>query len=457
MSKNAMRGEKAVRKLTVLMSGLILSGFVTIAWKPALASPWQTGERRQVEEEIDETIEEIGAEVEVALHHLGKSLERSADRIGESVERWAEENSEELEAWSDKYAQRWEHWAEEWERKMQRLAEDQEAIWEEWARDYKSHWEQWSDELDSDELDSAMVRELVQKNLKMLGKMPLGQMVDDLLDQGLGELGDAPWESLDELGRLAERALDEPLQELSQMVEPGSRQGQEMEQRVRSLRKALDRIGDTVEKRLGDEIEQQRLLESRQIRARIRALDNLLTRDGVTDLHREKINRMKRTLQDAAALLSTEEEGEFSARRPRRDQFRNERWRQDPNWRIRGPGDQPRQKMRSSRGSDEDSLQRERGAGTDEDLERFNEDLRDSQRIGRNKSGGARQRSQNDLGPIGEGKVDASQKGLNESSAQNRDQENRRPVGLNAEFDLLRKEIEKLWQEVESLKKTSGK
>ena len=124
-------------------------------------------------------------------------------------------NEEDIEAWAEKHAQEWEAWGEKFERNMESWAKKQEAHWEKWADSYSERWENWAEQLESGEFDGEEIEELVEKNLEMLSEMPLGQMVDQVLRDGVGELGDAPWESLGELSELAKSAMQQPLDEFA--------------------------------------------------------------------------------------------------------------------------------------------------------------------------------------------------------------------------------------------------
>ena len=93
----------------------------------------------------------------------------------------------------------WEEWAKAFEAKMETWGKKQEVIWEKWAESYSAEWEQWGDKLESGQLKEADVKELLDRNLEMLSDMPLGELVDGLLNDGLQELKNAPWDSLYEL------------------------------------------------------------------------------------------------------------------------------------------------------------------------------------------------------------------------------------------------------------------
>ena len=128
---------------------------------------------------------------------------------------------------------------------MERFAENQEKVWNEWAERFEKSWEQWSEELESEEVDSEIVGELIERNLEMLSEMPLGQLVDGLLEEGLGELSDAPWESLEELGELAAKCFGRTAGRACRNVGRGKpRKGKLSSVKSANYARLLKRFGD---------------------------------------------------------------------------------------------------------------------------------------------------------------------------------------------------------------------
>ncbi len=424
----------------------------------------------QSDEKIEETIEDVGQEIENALEEIAESFGMSAERMGQHFERWAEDHADELDDWSDKYGAQWENWANRFGRKMERFGRDQENVWGDWARQYEKNWQRWAEELESEEVDARAVGELVERNLKMLSKMPLGKMVEQLLDDGLGELSEAPWDSLEELGRLAERALDEPLNELTEMADEGSEERQAMEKGVRDLRDALGRIGNEVQKQLGEEIEQQRISERDRLQARVRALQELLGREQLTDRQRAKIEQLIKTLRDAEAMLAAESDrdlGDMRSPRPRRDQPRGRAVRGDRDRDSESASDKDSQrerKMRSSRAPAEKKSAAPAKGLSDEDLERFNDDLRRSSKESRQaeqkrkelESRRPKRADGKDLDPDSKTgqKKDALRWFSGERNSKEAAKTDKETV---SELQLLRQEIEKLRRQIEELKKSKGK
>ena len=272
---------------------------------------------QQVEQELEKAVDEIGESVGRSLERLADSMEGSAAELGKQVETWAEEHADELDGWTEKYAEKWETWADGLEMKMSHVAQDQEKNWEAWAKQYEQSWERWGNELEGDDLNPAMVGELVEKNLKLLSKMPLGQLVDQSLQDGLGELSNAPWESLTELGELAENALAEPLAQLAEKKAALGGEKKTLAAAARELNQDADRLAEKVKSAdhanpvkiraiaaIADGKDKKRI----ELDAKIRALEMLLERPEVTEAQRKKMQQMLAEIRDARTMLDREKQ-----------------------------------------------------------------------------------------------------------------------------------------------------
>ena len=279
--------------------------------------------RRTIEEALDLAGDDIGKEVEELL----RQLELSADKFSQTFERWAEENSEELEAWSEKHSDDWDSWSQNFGRSVERLAAEQEGIWAQWAQHYEGDVEKWADRLDRDGLQTDDVGELVQRNLKMLSKMPLGQLVDRAMEEGLGELSEAPWESLGELGDLAQNAFEKPIGEIIEVLDENSDERRTLERGARELNRALGQFQDDVNRNISDSprLRDTRTRDSKSD-PRIEALQRLLRDEDTTAGQRERIEQVIKTIRDARLLQAKDRPAHSAQSRvdldiPKRDQI----------------------------------------------------------------------------------------------------------------------------------------
>jgi len=164
---------------------------------------WNNTVTAQTDSELEDAVESL----EKLAEELGGSLEDGAEEIGEALEEMIDEHSEELQEWSEKYSGQWEDWMESFEERFNDWAEDQERVWEKWAERYGSRLESWAEELEDGEWDPENIGNIVQRNLEMFGKMPLGKLVEDMLTEGTESFESAPWESLDELQGVVKNSL----------------------------------------------------------------------------------------------------------------------------------------------------------------------------------------------------------------------------------------------------------
>jgi hypothetical protein len=304
--------------------------------------------------------------------------------------------------------------------------------------------------LENEDVDPEIVGELVKRNLKELAEMPIGKTVDQLVKEGLGELSNAPWESLDELGALARSAAQESLDEFAELAEQGSSERAAVEESLNDLRRALDRAGDQVERRIaaGKEQWQREAPESAsdatdrdQVRAQIRGLQRLLERDDLSRQQKKKVEQALATLTDAAAMMKGDRrasDAKRGERPPRAD------------------------RQREMRESAESAKRR-----TDDSLKAFNEDLRKSSEESRNAEQRRRELDSRqpkrvdgkNLDP--ESKQAAKEKAdlffdVPRDSGGKASDSSDTEAAQQTELELLRKELEMLRKEVQALKKKSG-
>ena len=140
-----------------------------------------------------------------------KEFESWMEENAEQFEDWVEENAEHFEAWAERHASEWEEWAEGFEEKMEKWAEGAEKDFERWAEQYSGEWEEWAEQLESGEIDADEMGDLIKENLSMLSDMPLGELIEGAMKEGLGGLEDAPFESLGELNEIVGGALEQSL------------------------------------------------------------------------------------------------------------------------------------------------------------------------------------------------------------------------------------------------------
>ena len=251
-------------------------------------------DRRTIEEALDVAGEDIGEELEQLL----KQLDATAEKIGDKFERWAEENAEELEAWSEKHGAEWEKFGERFGRTMESIAEDQEGVWSQWAKRYERDLKRWEDHLQTDELSGENIGRFVDDNLEALSRMPLGQLVDQALEDGIGALRKAPWDSLEELGLLAKDALQEPMDELAGLTIEGAKARRALDRSAQKMGRSLRQLSEDLERNITDSDLLDRL-DDQPARdelggqdPRVKRLKELLQREDINQRQRQSIEEM---------------------------------------------------------------------------------------------------------------------------------------------------------------------
>lgn len=278
-------------------------------------------DRRTIEEALDVAGEDIGEELEQLL----KQLDTTAGKIGQKFERWAEENAEELEAWSEKHGAKWEKFGERFGQTMESIADDQEGIWSRWAKRYERDLKRWEQDLQSDELSAENIGRFVDDNLEALSRMPLGQLVDQALEDGIGELRKAPWDSLEELGLLAQDALQEPVDELAGLTIEGAKARRALDRSAQKMGRSLRQLSEDLERNISDS-DLQGLLDNEPAPRelldqdpRVKRLKELLQREDINKQQRQSIEEMIDAIRSSDLRPTNRDRQTIDV--PRRDQI----------------------------------------------------------------------------------------------------------------------------------------
>ena len=230
-------------------------------------------------------------ELEKAAEHI----EQMAEEFGEKIEAWAEEHSGELEAWAEKYSGQWEEWAAGFESKMERWAAEQEGVWEDWADEFSAKWEDWGAKLESGEIDPDEMGEVIERNLKMLGEMPIGPMIEGLMKEGMGGLKDAPWESLNDIQDMVQDSLELSLKGMEDMAKEGGADWARSSDEFRGVLEKMQKGLDVKLKKLDSESAKK-----------LGKLKKVLAEKELSTEQREKILKMAETIKDARVRQAAE-------------------------------------------------------------------------------------------------------------------------------------------------------
>ena len=173
--------------------------------------------QESVEEAVGQLADEIGEAIESWVEE--NDVEEIGEEVGEAIEQWLRDNSEELESWSEEYGDRWGAWAKRFEKKISRWAKSHERDWNDWSKEYSDRLEAWSRKLESDELEVDQLGKLIENNIEMLSDIPLGKLIDGALKEGLSQLEDAPWDSIDDLQSMIRRSIEQSVEKAEELAD----------------------------------------------------------------------------------------------------------------------------------------------------------------------------------------------------------------------------------------------
>lgn len=398
-----------------------------------------TGDRHAVEE----TLGTAGQPAEQELEQLFEELGISAEKLSRTLERFAEEHAQELDNWSTKYSQQWESWGNRFEQKIERLAKEQEGIWRQWSDRYEQNLTHWAADLESDELAPEHLGEFVERNLQMLSEMPLGQMVDQVLEEGVGELGDAPWESLEELGALAQKTLEEPIGEIADALGENSDARRALEKSANELEAKYRRLrGDQSSNRSDAHSRLDRIADPNSD-PRISALLKLSQRKDATPAQRERIDQLIRMYRDADQVKRNETQ---------QDRRRVDIPSGDPIKR-KIDREQSRQDLLLKQFNDDLNRSSEESRRTDAKT-RESENRRTKRVDGKNLDSNSRGNQKSDRNPLNRPRDGRTPKTASGQNSNRDSQQKAQRDRTDTELDLLRQELKKLREEVKRLKES---
>lgn len=178
----------------------------------------------RTEEELTQRLDDASAvvldaseAVEDTIEEVTEHVAEVGEEFSEALEKWMKQHSGELEQWSKEHGQEWARWGQRLERRLEKWSDEQEKHWQSWAANYESRMQGIAQQLEQNELSGDEVSKLVETNLKLLSEIPLGQMIQQGIREGASELESAPWQSLDDLSRIAGDAVADSLESAEEL------------------------------------------------------------------------------------------------------------------------------------------------------------------------------------------------------------------------------------------------
>ncbi|MEM9944249.1 MAG: hypothetical protein AAF939_22025 [Planctomycetota bacterium] len=293
----------------------------------------QQQDRKSVEEALDQAGSELSHELELLFSQLAESSEK----MEQVLESWAQQNADKIEMWQERYGDQWDRWANQMANRLERLSDRQEDVWSQWAQDFESELSLWAEDLEKngEGLTADQFQNLVARNIRTFSRIPAGQLVDELMEQGVGGLADAPWDSLGELDVLAEQSIAEPLAELeielSNLLQPDGHAAEAMGQSGRRMIRTLDQLRKDVERTISDDessvskTTESDLETSEKSNPAIRSLKDLLDSGDISEDQKDRIRNAISVLRNGdlkkAEVQKTEKKLEEVS--PRQDGIRS--------------------------------------------------------------------------------------------------------------------------------------
>ena len=274
-----------------------------------------------IEEELTQRLEEAGEVVQVASEAVEETIEEVADHVAEvgeefseALEKWMDQHSGELENWSEEHGDQWTKWADRLEQRVEKWSVNQEKQWKSWAEHYEEEMGALSKQLKKNELSSEDVGNLVETNLRLLGEIPIGQMIQQGIRGGARELESAPWESLNGLSRIAGDAASDSVEAAEKLT--GSAVN-------RALRTSMNHGGKLSEAggRLQQEFERQRVGIQKLFERRIEVLEGLIEEGGEdADAARKMVERLEKVRNKKIDQLDRQHERRKQKAKKAKDQ-----------------------------------------------------------------------------------------------------------------------------------------
>lgn len=201
--------------LAITLSGLL--GLTT-------ASTAQAQEANDVAEQIHEVGDAAGGAAEA----IGETMDDVAEQVGEvseefsaQLEKWMDKHGENLKGWTDEHGQDWQTWAEQVEGRTKKWAESQNQLWGQWSKHYEAEMKALTGQLNKEDLSAEEVGKLIDKNLDMLSKMPIGQMIEEGIKEAADGFKSAPLESLNGLQDIAGDAYNDSVEAAEEVASTG--------------------------------------------------------------------------------------------------------------------------------------------------------------------------------------------------------------------------------------------
>lgn len=202
--------------LSIALSGLF-----------ALANAGTT-KAQETPSDVAEQIHEVGDAAGGAAEAIGETMEDVAEQVSEvsnefskQLEKWMDKHGDNLKGWTDEHGEDWQSWAQQVQGRTEKWAQSQNQRWGQWSKHYEAEMKALTGQLNQEDLSAEEVGKLIDKNLDMLSKMPIGQMIEEGIKEAAGGLKSAPLKSLDGLKDIADEAYGDSVEAAEEVASTG--------------------------------------------------------------------------------------------------------------------------------------------------------------------------------------------------------------------------------------------
>ena len=231
----------------------------------ALASTATTQSQAQEKpSDVAEQVQDAGDAAGDAAEAIGETMDEVAEHVGEvseefskQLEKWMDEHGENLNGWTNEHGKDWQTWANSVQGRAEKWAEAQNKQWGNWSQVYETEMKSLTAKLNQEDLSAEEVGKLIDKNLDMLSKMPIGQMIQDGIKEAASGLKSAPLESLDGLKDIAGEAYKDSVKAAEEVASTGAAEAMMSRDKVNKLMDKLQKEFNQKSSELNEAYQQQ--------------------------------------------------------------------------------------------------------------------------------------------------------------------------------------------------------
>ncbi len=223
-----------------------------------------TAQAQEPPTDVAEQIQGAGDAAGGAAEAIGETMDDVAEQVGEvskefsvQLEKWMDEHGDNLKGWTDEHGQDWQAWAKQVQGRTEKWAEAQNRQWGQWSKHYEAEMKALTGQLNQEDLSAEEVGKLIDKNLDMLSKMPIGQMIEAGIKEATDGLKSAPLKSLDGLQDIAGEAYKDSVEAAEEVASTGIAAAMKNRDKLSKLMDKLQAEYNQKSEQLNDSFQQQ--------------------------------------------------------------------------------------------------------------------------------------------------------------------------------------------------------